>query len=321
MKRLVLILACLAMAFSSATVFAQSGKGKGGKPLAVAGTFGDLGNPFFFTMAKGVESAAKKIDPNAKVTVLSAGYDLNTQVGQMETFIASGVDIIILGAADTQGIGPVVKKAKAAGIIVVAEDVNADGGVDATITSNNFQAGEQGGQYIAKRLNGKGNVVIVNGPPVSAVTDRVAGAKKAFAQFPGIKILSDGQNAGGNREGGLAVMTDLLTAFPKIDAVFAINDPTGIGCDLAIKQAQRQQEMFVVGVDGAPDAQVSLADKSSTFAASSSQDPFTMAFRGVQIAYDVMKGKAPKDKLVLIPVTLITRDNLASYKGWTKPTN
>lgn len=321
MKRLVLILACLAMAVSSTSVFAQSGKGKGGKPLAVGGSFGDLGNPFFFTMAKGVESAAKKIDPNARVTVLSAGYDLNTQVGQIENFIASGVDIIILGAADTQGVGPVVKKAKAAGIIVVAEDVNADGGVDATITSNNFQAGEQGGQYIADRLKGKGNVVIVNGPPVSAVIDRVGGAKKVFAKYPGIKIVSDGQNAGGNREGGLAVMTDLLTAFPKIDAVFAINDPTGIGCDLAIKQAKRQKEMFVVGVDGAPDAQVALADKSSTFAASSSQDPFTMAVRGVQIAYGVMQGKAPKQPLVLIPVSLVTRDNLASYKGWTKPAN
>jgi len=321
MKRLVLILACLAMAVSSTSVFAQSGKGKGGKPLAVGGSFGDLGNPFFFTMAKGVESAAKKIDPNARVTVLSAGYDLNTQVGQIENFIASGVDIIILGAADTQGVGPVVKKAKAAGIIVVAEDVNADGGVDATITSNNFQAGEQGGQYIADRLKGKGNVVIVNGPPVSAVIDRVNGAKKVFAKYPGIKIVSDGQNAGGNREGGLAVMTDLLTAFPKIDAVFAINDPTGIGCDLAIKQAKRQKDMFVVGVDGAPDAQVALADKSSTFAASSSQDPFTMAVKGVQIAYGVMQGKAPKQPLVLIPVALITRDNLASYKGWTKPAN
>jgi len=158
-------------------------------------------------------------------------------------------------------------------------------------------------------------------PPVSAVIDRVKGAKDVFAKYPGIKILSDGQNAGGNREGGLAVMTDLLTAFPKIDAVFAINDPTGIGCDLAIKQAKRQKDMFVVGVDGAPDAQVALADKSSTFSASSSQDPFTMAVRGVEIAYDVMKGKAPKNPLILIPVNLITRDNLAAYKGWTKPTN
>ncbi len=321
MKRLVLILACLAMVLSSAAIFAQSGKGKDGKPLAVGGSFGDLGNPFFFTMAKGVESAAKKIDPNAKVTVLSAGYDLNTQVGQIENFIAAGMDMIILGAADTKGIGPAVRKAKAAGIIVVAEDVNADGGVDATITSNNFQAGEQGGQYIVDRLKGKGNVVIVNGPPVSAVIDRVDGAKSVFAKYPGIKILSDSQNAGGNREGGLRVMTDLLTAFPKIDAVFAINDPTGIGCDLAIKQAKKQKQMFVVGVDGAPDAQVALKDKSSTFLASSSQDPYTMAVRGVEIAYEVMQGKKPAKDLILIPVTLITRDNLASYKGWTKPTN
>jgi ribose transport system substrate-binding protein len=315
MKRAILVLACLAMVLTSA--FAQ-GMGKGGKPLSVGGSFGDLGNPFFFTMAKGVETAAKKIDPNAKVTVLSAGYDLNTQVGQIENFIAAGVDIIILGAADTKGIAPAVKKAKAAGIIVVAEDVNADGGVDATITSNNYQAGEQGGQFIVDRLKGKGNVVIVNGPPVSAVIDRVNGAKAVFAKYPGIKILSENQNAGGNREGGLKVMTDLLTAFPKIDAVFAINDPTGIGCDLAIKQAKKTG-IFVVGVDGAPDAQVALADKNSTFLASSSQDPFTMAVRGVEIAYDVMKGKKPAKDLILIPVTLITRDNLATYKGWTKP--
>ena len=110
MRRIVLTLACLALAISSTTAFAQAGKGKGGKPLAVGASFGDLGNPFFFTMGKGVEAAAKKIDPSAKVTVLSAGYDLNTQVGQIENFIASGVDMIILGAADTQGVGPVVKK-------------------------------------------------------------------------------------------------------------------------------------------------------------------------------------------------------------------
>jgi ribose transport system substrate-binding protein len=321
MKRIVLALCCLAMVLSSAAVFAQSGKGKDGKSLVVGATFGDLGNPFFFTMGKGVEAAATKIDPNAKVTVLSANYDLNTQVGQIENFIAAGADIIILGAADTQGIAPAVRKAKAAGIIVVAEDVNAEGGVDATITSNNFQAGEQAGQYIVSRLKGKGNVVIVNGPPVSAVIDRVNGAKSVFAKNPGIKILSDSQNAGGNREGGLRVMTDILTAFPKIDAVFAINDPTGIGCDLAIKQAKRNKQLFVVGVDGAPDAQVALADKSSTFAASSSQDPFTMAVRGVEIAYDITQGKKPDNSLILIPVTLITRDNLASYKGWTKPSN
>jgi ribose transport system substrate-binding protein len=317
MKKLALVLICAIVAVGGLFANGQA-QGKG-KTLAVAATFGDLGNPFFYTMGKGVEDAAKKIDPNAKVTVVSSGYDLNTQVGQIDTFIAAGVDMIILNAADTKGIAPAVKKAKAAGIIVVAADVDADGGVDATVTSNNYQAGQQSGEYIAKRLGGKGNIVIVNGPPVSAVIDRVNGCKEVLAKYPNIKILSDNQNAGGNREGGLRVMTDLLTAFPKIDAVFAINDPTGIGSELAMKQAKREKEMFVVGVDGAPDAEVALKVADGSFAASASQDPYTMATKAVEVAWGIKNGTKPAQPKILIPTTLITRDNLASYKGWTKP--
>ena len=54
-----------------------------------------------------------------------------------------------------------------------------------------------------------------------------------------IKILSDDQNGQGSRDGGLNVMQGLLTRFDKIDAVFAINDPTGIGASLAAKQLNR----------------------------------------------------------------------------------
>ena len=319
MKKLAAVFLIVVLVIPGIFANGQKDAGASQKSLSVAATFGDLGNPFFYTMGKGVKDEARKIDPNAKVTIVSSGYDLNTQVGQMETFISSGVDIIILNAADTKGIAPIVKKAKAAGIIIVAADVNADGGVDATVTSNNFQAGVQAGEYLAKRINGRGNIVIINGPPVSAVIDRVKGFKDAISKFPEIKILSDNQNAGGNREGGLRIMTDLLTAFPKIDAVFGINDPTGIGAELAMKQAKREKEMFVVGVDGAPDAVVALEDPNGSFAASASQDPYTMARKAVEVAYKVKQGETLDKTLILIPTTLITRDNLSSYKGWTKP--
>lgn len=316
MKRLVLMLLVGLIALSGA--FA-AGQGEDDDVLRVAATFGDLGNPFFYTMGQGVEDAALEIDPNAEVTVVSSGYDLNTQTDQMDNFVANNVDIIVLNAADTAGIAPAVRRAKEAGVIVVAADVNADGGVDATVTSNNFQAGVQSGEYIVDRLGGSGNVIIINGPPVSAVIDRVDGAMSVFEQNDGINILSDNQNAGGNREGGLRVMTDLLTAFDQIDAVFAINDPTGIGADLAIKQAQREDEMFVVGVDGAPDAVVALNDQTSTFAASASQDPYTMAVRAVQIGYSILEGNEAPEDIVLIPTQLITRDNVDAYQGWTLP--
>jgi ribose transport system substrate-binding protein len=100
----------------------------------------------------------------------------------------------------------------------------------------------------------------------------VAGFLEEIKKSPGIKILSRDQNAGGSRDGGLRVTADLLTAFPKIDAVFAINDPSAIGCDLAAEQAQRK-DFFIVGVDGAPDVVPSLKDKDSLIVASAAQDP------------------------------------------------
>ena len=319
MKRLLVVGLCLIVA---AMAFAGGQQARGGaeQPLTVAATFGDLGNPFFFTMGRGVEDAARRLGgPDTRVTIVSSGYDLNTQVGQMENFIAAGVDIIILNAADSRGIAPAVRRAREAGNIVIAADVGAEGGVNATVTSNNVQAGEQAAQYIVDRLGGRGNVIIINGPPVSAVIDRVNGAKSVFARNPGITILSDSQNAGGNREGGLRVMTDLLTAFPRIDAVFGINDPTAIGAELAIRQAGRQSQMFVVGVDGAPDAEVALRDANSIFASTPSQDPYAMAVRAVEVAFEIQAGREPAETTILIPTTLITRQNVGQYEGWTSP--
>src|SRR5260370_12132821 len=258
------------------------------KPLkAVAVTVGDLGNPFFVQIAHGAQDAAKKINPSVKFSAESSNYDVNNQTNQMDNFVSSGVNLIILNAADSKGIAPAVLRAKGAGITVVAVDVAAEGGVDATVTSKNKQAGELDGKYVADRLKGKGQVVIVNGPPVSAVTDRVAGFLEVIKKYPDIKILSQDQNAGGSRDGGLRVMTDLLTAFPKIDAVFAINDPTAIGCDLAAKQAQRK-DFFIVGVDGPPNVVPSLKDPNSLIAARAAQDPYTISGKAVEIRYDIM---------------------------------
>jgi Periplasmic binding protein domain len=121
-------------------------------------------------------------------------------------------------APDSKGIAPAVKRAKEAGIVVIAVDVSAEGSVDATVMSGNKQAGQQAGEYIVDKLKGKGQMVIVNGPAISSVQDRVAGALEVFKKHPDIKILSQDQNAGGSRDGGLRIMTDLLTAFPKLDA-------------------------------------------------------------------------------------------------------
>ncbi|NDL64615.1 ABC transporter substrate-binding protein [Acerihabitans arboris] len=279
-------------------------------------TVGDLANPFFVQITKGAEMKARELaGDKVNVTLVSSGYDLGQQVGQIDNFIAAKVDMIILNAADSKGIGPAVKRAQAAGIVVVAVDVAAEG-ANATITSNNTQAGELACKYITDKLKGKGQVVIVNGPPVSAVQNRVEGCMNELKTHPDIKLLSYNQNAKGSREGGLEVMTSLLAANPHIDAVFAINDPTAIGADLAAKQAQRK-EFFIVGVDGSPDGEEALKRENSLFVATPAQDPQVMAAKAVEIGYDILQGKPAPKEPVLIPVKMIDRNNVADYKGWT----
>lgn len=279
-------------------------------------TLGSLGNPFFVALSKGAEAKAKGINPNVKILALSADYDLNKQFSQIDSFIAAGVDLILLNAADAKAVLPAVKRAQAAGIVVVGVDVAA-AGVDATVQTNNVQAGEIACQYMADKIGGKGNVIIENGPQVSAVIDRVKGCKDVLAKQPGIKILSDDQDAKGSREGALNVMQGYLTRFPDIAGVFTINDPQAIGSDLAAKQLKRKG-IVIVSVDGAPDIEGALKDNTSVLA-SASQDPYSMAENAVAIGNDIMNGKKPSDPMVLMPSKLITRDNVAEYKGWSSP--
>ncbi|OCQ89672.1 transcriptional regulator [Nostoc sp. MBR 210] len=286
------------------------------KLRSVGVTLGDLSNPFFVVMAQGAEKEAKKIGGNdVRVTVVSSGYDLNQQFNQIENFVAANADMIILNAADSKAIRPAVDQARKAGKIVIAVDTGVDAEVDATVTTNNLQAGEISCQYIADRLKGKGNVVIVNGPPVTSVIQRVDGCLTVLAKYPDIKILSKDQNAEGSRDGGLRVMSDLLVTFPKIDAVFAINDPSGVGVDLAANQAKRK-EFFIVGVDGAPEAIEAIAANDSLYAATATQNPRGMTATAVQVGNDILNGKKPASPNILIPAKLITKENVSTSTGW-----
>jgi ribose transport system substrate-binding protein len=288
------------------------------KDLRTVGvTVGSLGNPFFVTLGKGAEAAARKINPDARVTVVASDYDLNKQASQMDNFVAAGADLILLDAVDPNAVTPAVKRAQAAGVVVVGVDEVAKG-EDATVVTDNVRAGEMSCQVIVDRLHGRGDVVIVNGPQVSSVVARIKGCGQAFAKAPGIHVLSSEQDAKGSRDGGLSVMQGLLTRFPHLDAAFAINDPSAIGASLAMRQLRRT-DMFITSVDGSPDIEGALKDPSTKILASASQDPYAMAVRGVELGNDILHGNRPADPIELMPPQLITPENVARYTGWSAP--
>ena len=295
-----------------AALMSQAVEARELKALGIS--MGSLGNPYFVTLADGASARAKELNPNVKVTSVSADYDLSKQFSQIDNFISSKVDLILINAVDPSAMASAIKKARDAGIVVVAVDVDAKG-VNATVQTDNVEAGKLACQYLVDKLAGKGNVIIQNGPQVTAVTDRVKGCKAALAKAPDIKVLSDDQDGKGSREGGLNAMQGYLTRFPKIDGLFAINDPQAIGSDLAAKQLKRSG-IIITSVDGAPDIENALKTDSQ-IQASASQDPWAMAQTAVNVGNDLLNDKAPAEAVTLLTPKLITRDNVATYSGWS----
>ncbi len=304
----IILLAGVALAVAAAPVSAKELK-------SIGITVGSLGNPYFVALSKGAEAEAKSINPGVKITTASADYDLNKQFTQIDNFISSGVDLILVNAADPRAIAPAIKRAQAAGVVVIAVDVAA-AGADATVQTNNVQAGEISCQLMVDKIGGKGDVIIENGPQVSAVIDRVKGCKDVLAKHPDIKILSSDQDGKGSREGGMAAMQGYLTRFPNVVGVFTINDPQAIGSDLAAKQLNRTG-ITIVSVDGAPDI-VGALKGNTQVQASASQDPTEMGRLAVKTGVDIMSGKKPENPVVLLEPKLVTRDNVGQYPGWTR---
>ncbi len=182
--------------------------------------------------------------------------------------------------------------------------------------TDNVAAGRISCAYLAEKVGHKGNVIIENGEQVSSVIDRVNGCKSALAKNPGITILDSSQNGKGSRDGGLAVAQGYFVRFPDLAGIFAVNDPQAIGTDLAAKQSHRTG-VAITSVDGAPDIVAALKADSSN-QASASQEPFTMGELGVKIGSGIMNGHAPAARVLLMAPKLVTRDNVASYTGWTQ---
>ncbi|WP_246031744.1 substrate-binding domain-containing protein [Salibacterium salarium] len=283
------------------------------KEIKIGLTLNNLANPFFVSMSEAAEEYADEL--GAEIVVQAADADLAKQTSQIENFITQGVDLILLNAVDSEGIAGAVAQADAEGIPVVSVDVGADGGIEGTVTSDNYQAGVLAAEYMIEDLGGEGNVVVIDGPPVTAVKDRIAGFEETIEDTD-IEVIAK-QNGEGNREKGLQVMESILQANEPgtIDAVFANNDPVAIGAEIAQQQADRQDEFYIVGVDGSPDVIEAMNKGGSSIAGTSAQHPDEMIKKAMDVGIEVLDGESVEE-VIKIPVDLVTQDNLDSYEGW-----
>ncbi len=204
------------------------------------------GHMFYKELEEGLQREAEKY--NYELIITSGEFDPGKQIAQIEDFITRKVDAIILCPVDSRGIGLGIQKANDTGIPVFTADIASEEGKIVThIASDNFQGGKLAGEYLAKLLNGKGNVAIINQPAITSVLDRVDGFKSAVMDYPEIKITAD-VNGMGVRDKSLQVTSDVLQANPDLNAIFGINDDSALGALDAVQQYGRN-DISIIGYD------------------------------------------------------------------------
>ncbi len=285
----------------------QRGAEQVGGPPRIALVLKTANNPFFIDMQKGAEEAAKKLGVNLIVQAAEREVDVEKQMQIIENLTPSGSREIV----------PAIEKANRAAIPVVIVDTRVDpkamseskGKIATFIGSDNYEGGKLAGEFLAKRLGGKGKVAVLEGIPGHETGDsRLKGFREAIKATPGIEIVAS-QTANWERDQGFNVFQNILQSHPDVQAVFACSDLMALGAVEAIAAAKKTGQIAVVGFDASNEAREAVLK--GTMDATVAQSPAEMGALAVENAYRVIKGEQVKPEFV-VPIKLITKENAAS---------
>jgi ribose transport system substrate-binding protein len=240
------------------------------------------------------------------------------QVNDIETMMSQGIDGLVVLAFDSASLTPVAEKVHDRGIFIV----NVDRGflkpvADVFLEGDNVAFGRKSGEYIAKRLNGKGDLLVLQGIPCTVNTDRVNAAMEVFKQYPGIHVL-DSQSANWNRQKATDVMQTMLVKNPHVDAVWAQDDDMALGAEKALTEANRAKGVWMLGGGGMKDIVKRVQDGDPLFPADITYPP-SMIGAGIDIAAGAIRdGHLDKAKQVLphhmkLDLEMIDKDNAKNY--------
>lgn len=188
--------------------------------------------------------------PNLKFQLVTAS-DAGKQVNDLEDLVSvHKIQALVILPFESDPLTGPVKRVKDSGafITVVDRGLTQPGIEDVYVAGNNSEFGRVSGQYIAEKLGGTGKVVVLRGIPTVIDNQRVAGFQEAV-KGTGIEVL-DMKHANWNRDQAFEVMQDYLSRFSKIDAVWASDDDMALGVIDAVRQAGRENEMFILGGAG-----------------------------------------------------------------------
>lgn len=285
---------------SAPSASSSAGGGAAGTPV-IGLALSTQNNPFFVELKDGAQKAAK--DAGVQLVVVDAQDDPARQISSVEDLIQKRVSVILLNPTDSSALAGAVQSAQRANIPVITLDRGVDGAeVASHIASDNIAGGKMAADFLARQLNGKGNVIELQGVAgTSAARERGKGFDDAIAGT-GLKIVAQ-QPANFDRAQGLSVSENLLQGNTDVQAIFAQNDEMALGAVQAL--AGKDKKILVVGFDGTPDGKAAV--QNGTMAATVAQQPEEIGKLGVEAAKKLID-KQPVDKTIAVPLKLLTKE-------------
>ncbi|MGF6724734.1 fructose transport system substrate-binding protein [Paraburkholderia sp. GAS41] len=265
-------------------------------------------NPFFVKMRQGADAAAQK--DGAKLLTAAGKFDGDnaSQVTAIENMMTAGAKAILITPSDTKAIVPSIKKARAAGVMVIALDTPTDpqDATDALFATDNFKAGVLIGQYAKAAMGGKpAKIATLDlAPGVSVGVLRHNGFLQGFGVKEGDPAIVCSQDTRGDQSKGQTAMENCLQKSPGINVVYTINEPAAAGAYRALKAAGKDKDVMIVSIDGGCEGVRNV--KAGAIAATSQQYPLKMAALGVDAGAEYAKTGKKASGYHDTGVTLIT---------------
>ena len=253
-------------------------------------------NPFFVKMKEGASAKATELGVDLKTYAGKDDGDNEGQVAAVESCIADGAKGILITPSDTKAIVPTIKKARDAGILVIALDTPLDpiDAADQTMATDNFEAGRLIGAYAAAKLGDKAKdahigFLDINTKQVTVDVLRDQGFMKGFGiDVKNVAVIGDEDDkrivghdyTNGNPEGGRKAMENLLQIDPLINVIHTINEPAAAGAYEALKAVGKEKDVLIMSVDGGCPGVKNVSE--GVIGGTSQQYPLLMAAMGIE---------------------------------------
>ena len=290
--------------------------GDADKTYKIGTVFHGFSHPWLINWADAAKWEAER-HPNVEMEVLDGEFDNAKMASQVDSFIASGVDGILMWPMVEAPTGPPAQRAMDAGIPVVTVDrLCGFEGVASRVTGNFPANGAQAGMYLIWHLAQEGDLnakMVLLRKPLGSTADavRTGHMLKVLSYFPGIEILQSYHDTD-SREEAFANAQAALQAFPEIDVFFGTGDHEALAALEAVKMAGRMnsraedKKMIFLSIDDSKEALTQV--KNGEFEVNTPYTPLISDI-GTRVLINIITGEKEMPYDVITPnIPMVTKN-------------